>query len=273
MASFSVVSNISSANAQSNLQATNMGLNKALTRLSSGFRINSSGDDAAGLALANTYRNDIAVISQGIRNANDGLSQLQIKDGALNNISTLLDRLATLAAQGSNTEDDATLTTLGNEYNEIRNEIEREATVAGLGTGDAGLSFSVFVSNEASAGDGVISGTLQAADLTALTLETSNVTWADSSAAKASLDLVTAAIGELGESQAKVGQMQNRLQFTISLAQSQVVNNKAAESRIRDANIAEESANMTRFNILSQSGIAALAQANQSSSSVLALLR
>ena len=97
MASFSVVSNIASANAQSNLQATNMGLNKALSRLSSGFRINNAGDDAAGLAVANTYRNDQAILSQGIRNANDGMSKLQIKDGALNNISTLLDRLATLA--------------------------------------------------------------------------------------------------------------------------------------------------------------------------------
>jgi flagellin len=273
MASFSVVSNIASANSQSNLTATNIGLNKALNRLSSGFRINTSGDDAAGLALANTYRNDVAIVSQGIRNANDGLSQLQIKDGALNNISTLLDRLATLASQAANTEDDATLTTLGNEYNEIRDEIEREATVAGLGTGDAGLSFSVFVSNETTAANGVISATLVAADLTALGVEAADVNWADSDAAKTSLDLVTAAITNLGEAQAMVGQVQNRLQFAISLAQSQVVNNKAAESRIRDANIAEESANMTRFNILSQSGIAALAQANQSSSSVLALLR
>ena len=93
MASFSVVSNIAAANAQSNLGTTNIGLQKALTRLSSGLRINYSGDDAAGLAVANAYRSDIAVLNQGIRNANDGLSGLQIKDGALNNISTLLDRL------------------------------------------------------------------------------------------------------------------------------------------------------------------------------------
>ena len=99
MASFSDVSNIASANAQSNLQGTNLNLNKALTRLSSGFRINNAGDDAAGLAVANTYRNTQAILSQGIRNANDGMSKLQIKDGALNNISTLLDRLATLATQ------------------------------------------------------------------------------------------------------------------------------------------------------------------------------
>ena len=95
MASFSVVSNIASANAQANLQTSQLGLNKALNRLSSGLRINSSGDDAAGLAVANAHRSQQAILTQGIRNANDGLSDLQIKDGALNNISTLLDRLAT----------------------------------------------------------------------------------------------------------------------------------------------------------------------------------
>src|SRR3954471_17416160 len=101
MASFSVVSNIASATAQSTLQSTNLGLNKALARLSSGYRINSSGDDAAGLAVANSYRNTVAVLNQGIQNANDGLSTLQIKDGALTNISTLLDRAATLATQSA----------------------------------------------------------------------------------------------------------------------------------------------------------------------------
>src|SRR6187549_814191 len=101
MASFSVVNNIASVNAQANLVGTQNGLNKALTRLSSGFRINYAGDDAAGLAVANAYRSDIAVLTQGIRNANDGLSDLQIKDGALNNISTLLDRLSTLATQAA----------------------------------------------------------------------------------------------------------------------------------------------------------------------------
>src|SRR5436190_9265133 len=101
MASFSVVTNIASSNAQANLQGTSMGLRQALNRLSSGFRINNAGDDAAGLAVANSYRNDQAVLNQGIRNANDGLSSLQIKDGALNNISTLLDRMATLSTQAS----------------------------------------------------------------------------------------------------------------------------------------------------------------------------
>ena len=101
MASFSVVTNVASVNAQANLYQTNIGLRQALTRVSSGYRINYSGDDAAGLAVANRYRSDVAILQQGVRNASDGLSDLQIKDGALDNMSKLLDRLAVLATQSA----------------------------------------------------------------------------------------------------------------------------------------------------------------------------
>ena len=267
MASFSVVSNIASANAQANLSTTNISLQKALTRLSSGFRINYAGDDAAGLAVANAYRSDVAIINQGIRNANDGLSGLQIKDGALNNMSTLLDRLATLATQAASGETTAaSRTTLNNEFADVLSEIDRESTVAGLNTAGA---FSVFVSNSGT--NGKISGTIGQANQAGLSLTGHVLT--SQAAAQSAVAAVASAVTLLGASQATVGTLQNRLQFAIGLAQSQVVNNKAAESRIRDANVAEESANMTRFNILSQSGIAALSQANQQSASVLALLR
>ena len=268
MASFSVVSNIASVNAQANLTVSSLGLNKALNRLSSGFRINTSGDDAAGLAIANNYRSEQAILTQGIRNANDGLSVLNIKDGALNNVSLLLDRLATLASQASSSAGGVDLGKLQDEYNEVLDEIDREITVGGL---DASAGFSVFVSSEATAANGIIAGTVGAADTGTLGLSGAN--WADSSDAQASLGEIASAIDTLGDVQNSVGILQNRLSFAVSLAQSQVVNKKAAESRIRDANIAEESANMTRFNILNQAGIAALAQANQTSGSVLSLLR
>ena len=129
MASFSVVSNIASVNAQANLETTSVGMQRALNRLSSGFRINYSGDDAAGLAVANGYRTEIAVLNQGVRNANDGLSTLQIKDGALNNISTLLDRLATLATQAASTGFTGSRTTLNDEAKSILDEIDRERVV------------------------------------------------------------------------------------------------------------------------------------------------
>src|SRR6185436_11601953 len=150
MASFSVVSNIASANAQANLTQTTLGLNRALNRLSSGFRINYAGDDAAGLAVANAYRNDIAIIHQGIRNANDGLSGLQIKDGALSNISTLLDRLATLSTQAASGETTAaSRATLNTEFQDVLTEIDREAVVASLTTV---TGFSVFISNNGTNG-------------------------------------------------------------------------------------------------------------------------
>ncbi len=265
MASFSVVSNVSASNAQANLNTTNIGLQKALTRLSSGFRINQAGDDAAGLAVANSYRSEQAVLNQGIRNANDGLSTLQIKNGALDNVSTLLDRLSTLATQSASAGFTGSRATLNNEFQDVVSEIAREVNVAGLGTSQG---FSVFVSSGAS---GSVGGTIGAADTTTLGIAALNISSAGGAAT--AVTAITTAVSTVGTVVGSVGSLQNRLQYSISLAQNQAVNTKAAESRIRDANVAEESANLTRYNILTQSGIAALAQANQQSSSVLSLLR
>jgi flagellin len=266
MASFSVITNLASVNAQSNLYSTNVGLKTALNRVSSGFRINMSGDDAAGLAVANGYRSAQAVLTQGIRNAGDGLSTLQIQDSALNNISTLLDRLSTLATQSASIAFTGSRSVLDSELQAVLSEINREASVAGL---DTAQQFSVFVSNNGA--DGVIGGAIGAVDTTTLAINTQQVdTAAEAVTAVAS---IAGAIAALGTVQAQVGILENRLTFAISLAQGQIVNTKAAESRIRDANIAEESANLTKYSILNQSGIAALAQANSQSAAVLALLR
>ena len=266
MASFSVVSNVSAINAQANLATTGVGLQHALERLSSGYRINRSGDDAAGLVVANSYRATQAVLNQGIRNAGDGLSTLQIKDGALNNISTLLDRLATLATQSASSSSSVDRSVLDAEFQDVLDEIDREANVAGL---TASQGFSVFVSDDGS--NGVIGGTIGAADASALAIDSLAVD-TDTNAA-AAVTAIAAAVSTLGDAQATVGTLENRLQFAINLAQSQIVNTKAAESRIRDANIAEESANLTRYSVLTQSGLAALAQANSQSGAVLGLLR
>ena len=160
MAAFSVVNNIASANAQANLINTSNGLTRTLNRLSSGLRINYSGDDAAGLAVANGYRSDVAILGQGIRNANDGLSSLQIKDGALNNISLLLDRLATLATQSASAGFMGDRTTLEAEFTATVAEISREAGVAGM---TASATFSVFLSSGST-----VTGTIGAADATGL---------------------------------------------------------------------------------------------------------
>jgi flagellin len=266
MASFSVVSNVSAINAQANLNTTNIGLQKALERLSSGYRINRSGDDAAGLVVANTYRSEQAVLTQGLRNAGDGLSTLQIKDGALNNIALLLDRLASLATQSASSCSTVNRTFLDDEFQDVITEIDREAAVAGL---DNSSGFSVFVSSNGA--NGTIGGTIGAADASALGISSLAITTA--AGAATAVTTIASAVASLGTAQSTVGTIQNRLQFAITLAQSQIVNTKAAESRIRDANVAEESANLTRYSILTQSGIAALAQANSQSGAVLALLR
>jgi flagellin len=265
MASFSVVSNVSAQNAQANLNVTNLGLQRTLTRLSSGFRINQAGDDAAGLAVANAYRSEQAVLNQGIRNANDGLSTLQIKNGALDNIATLLDRMSTLASQSASAGFAGNRATLQAEFADVIAEIAREVTVAGLGTAQG---FSVFVSAGSS---GTVGGTIGAADTT--TLGIASLSIATASGASSAVTAITSAVAAVGTAVGTIGSLQNRLQYAIGLAQYQVVNTKAAESRIRDANVAEESANLTRYQILTQSGLAALAQANQQSSSVLSLLR
>jgi flagellin len=265
MASFSVVSNISAVNAQANLTTTNIGLQKSLERLSTGYRINRSGDDAAGLVVANQYRSQAAVLTQGIRNAGDGLSTLQIQDGALNNIAQLLDRMSSLATQSASASSTVDRAVLQAEFADVIAEIDREATSAGI---DAAQAFSVYVSSGAS---GVISGSIGA--ITATSLGVNALSVATAAGAATAVTTIATAIGTLGTAQGTVGTLENRLQFAMNLGQTQMVNVKAAESRIRDANIAEESANLTRYQILTQSGIAALAQANSSSGAVLALLK
>ena len=266
--SFSVVNNLSSVNAQAELSRTNIGLQRTLARLSSGLRINSSGDDAAGLAVANKFRSDVAILNVGVRNANDSLSKLQIADGALYNISTLLDRAAVLATQSASGSFTGDRAVLDNEFQSVLAEIDRESGVAGL---NSSTSYSVYISNDGS--NGTVSVSFGTATASALGVTASTVNITNVSNASSAITSISSAITNLGTIQGAVGSAQNRLGFAVAIAQSQIVNKTAADSRIRDADIAEESANLTRYSILTQSGLAALAQANQSTASVLSLLR
>ncbi|MGE5486194.1 MAG: flagellin [bacterium] len=133
--STSFVTNVASLQAQDNLRINSEFQNKTIQRLTSGYRINVSGDDAAGLAVANEYRSDITEITQGVRNANDGLSVLQIIDGGLNNISKMLDRMRTLATQSASGTFTGDRATLEAEYSALKTEIDRQAANIGLGTG------------------------------------------------------------------------------------------------------------------------------------------
>jgi flagellin len=274
--SFSVVTNLGSLNAQSALNLTSNSLQKTLGRLASGLRINSSADDAAGLAIANRNMLDRSGLAAGIQAANDGISKLQIEDGALNSIASLLDRALTLAAQSGSDTFAGSRTTLDNEFQSVLAEITRTATAAGLETGSTNLNArSVFVGNTQTNTTVAVSyisfALTTAVDSTGLGISSQNLT-TQASAATA-LTAVQGAIATLGTTQGRVGAAMNRLQFAISQAQTMSVSVAASESRIRDADIAQEAANLTKYNVLLQSGLAALAQANNSSSAVLALLR
>lgn len=292
MGSFSILNNISGLTAQNQLNSNNVSLSKTLTRLSTGKRINTGADDAAGLQIADSLRANTFALNQAVRNANDGIGVAQIADGALQEITNLLTRSVTLTEQAAtDTVDSTGRASLNAEFEEIEAEIARIAAstnfngtlIFGTGSDDINGEICVFVGDingnssiavsigtiSADAGIGVVTdlgGTGTPVGLTGVDLTTAT-------AAKDSLDDIKAALNAVSNMRADIGAGMNRLSSAVSVLQTQAQNTSAAESTIRDANFAEEVANLTKFQILSQSGMAALAQANSSSQSVLSLLR
>jgi flagellin len=194
----------------------------------------------------------------------------------MSNISALLDRALTLAAQSASDTFLGSRDTLNGEFQSVLSEITRTATAAGLETGSTNLNErSVFVGNTQIAnGNNVtyISFALtNAVDSTGLGISSQNIT--SQANAVTAISTLQSAVASLGTAQGRVGAAMNRLQYAVSQAQTMSVAVAASESRIRDANLAEEAAALTKFNILNQSGLASLAQANQTSASVLLLLR
>ena len=149
----SIQTNVNSMNAQENLRMTTDFQGRTISRLTSGYRINQSGDDAAGLSVANKFRSDVAEISQGVRNANDGLSTLQIIDGGLSNIAKIVDRLKTLATQSASSTFTGDRGVLNNEYTSLLTEIDRQAAGVGLGSGDTNRAGSTPTSRFTSVAD------------------------------------------------------------------------------------------------------------------------
>jgi flagellin len=284
MSNFSLVNNSSSSASQTSLASTSTKLNKTLQRLSSGLRINRSGDDAAGLAIANSFRSDVSILSQGVRNANDGLSTLQIIDGGLNTISGLLDRAASLAAQSASGTFAGDRDTLQAELSKVLTEVSRQAQNIGLGgaaatpEGKYNTSIGVYIGGGATA---AATGNEVVVDLSSSRVDTTGLAigaidigaTAGVTGAKAAIAAIKAAVVTLGGVQGKVGAGQNNLGQAIDLATAQITNFQAAESAIRDADVAQEASNMARLATLQQAGVSALAQANQSSQALLSLLR
>lgn len=271
---YSIQTNVSSIMAQENLRVNGEFQSRTINRLTSGYRINNSGDDAAGLAVANQFRSANAELQQGVRNANDGLSTLQIIDGGLNNISKILDRLKTLATQSASETFQGDRATVDLEFQTLLGEIDRQAANIGLNTGGGNAAaLNVYIGGGATQTDSTVTVDLStaASDVAGLALTGKLV---DSSAnALLAIDAINLAVGQLGLSQGAVGTGQNDLQYAVQLAQSQISSFSAAESRIRDADIAAEAANLSKSQTLQQASVAAMSQANSAPQALLALFR
>lgn len=273
--SLSFQTNITSLDAQQNLQVNTNALDNAIAQLTSGYRINRSGDDAAGLAVANGYRSNITEIQQGVRNANDGSAILQTIDGGLNNISNILDQLQQLATQSASGTFSGNRATLNQEFQTLLGEITRQAGNIGLasgGTYNAQLAVYIGGGNTQANSQVTIdlSGSGNVVDATGLGLGTDAV---DTIAhAKTAITDITKAVQQLGLAQGVVGNGENDLNYAIGLANSQITNESAAEANIRDANVAQEAAKLTQSQVLQQSSVAALAQANAEPQALLKLL-
>ena len=243
---------------------------QTITRLTSGYRINESSDDAAGLVVANQYRSNIAELTQGVRNANDGASTLQIIDGGLSNISKILDRLKTLATQSASDTFTGSRTTLNAEYQDMLGEITRQSDNIGLGSGNSTgkKSLNVYIGGNTAG----VTVDLSSSQVDAGTLGLA--TAIDSATnAKTAIGEIGTAVSNLGVVQGVVGSSLNKLKYATALANSQISSFSAAQSRIRDADMAAEAANLTKAQVLQQASLAAMAQANAAPQGVLSLLK
>lgn len=267
--------NVSSLDAQRNVSKTQLGLSQAMSRLSSGLRINSGADDAAGLGVSESLKAQTRSMKQAERNAGDGVSLLQVADGGMNEMHDMLGRMRELAVQSSSgTLSDSQRDLVNTEFVELRSEIDRVAGSAEFngtnllnGTGsDVAVQVGIGTNT---ATDQI---TIASADLTSSGLGVDASTVDTSTNAQSALTAIDTAIDSVSTARATNGAQQNRFQYAISNLQSMQVNFSAANSRIRDTDIAEETAKLTKFQILQQAGASILSRSNSLSGIALSLL-
>jgi flagellin len=271
-----IYNNVEAQNAHRQLQATNDKLSSTMERLSSGLRINRAADDAAGLAVSEEMRTQIRGMKVASRNALDGVSLVQVADGALSGVNDMLQRVRDLAVQAAN----GTLTDLqrGNLDQEVQSIVAEMARVASdtefngvkILSGSVASAASAITLQVGANGSQVIAFTV--ATMTASDLGISGIAVSTAASATAAIASIDAAIRTVNSQRASMGAIQNRLEQTISRLELTSENLQAAESRIRDADMASEMIDYTRNQILQQSGTAMLAQANQAPQSILQLL-
>jgi len=280
-----IFNNIASTNAQRLLGVNTNRLAQSVERISSGIRINKASDDAAGLAVSEGLRSDIRALRQAVRNSNDGVSLINIAEGALNEQSSMLIRLRELSSQAATgTVGSTERATIQLEFNALRSEIDRissTTTFNGIGLVDGSMASSVSSTNHIFIQVGIDNSTnsrinlnqdinLTAVTVASLSIDTLSVSTSDG--ALTALDSINSAIASVAGTRGKVGAVQNRLARTISNLSTSVENLAAAESQIRDADIAEEIAQLTRNQIMVQASTAMVGQANLIPQSILQLL-
>jgi len=278
-----IQSNTASMNAQVQLAKSQNALAVNFQRLSSGYRINSAADDAAGLGISAQMSAQVASYGIAENNTNDAISMAQTADGALSQMDSMLSRMRELAVESSNGDLTSTdRSFLGDEYNNLMSEIDRISNTTmfngqTLLAGDAqNFSFQVGINNTT---NDVIAVTFGGVDTTALTLATTNISGAGGltdvqaqAAAQSAIDNITAAIDAISTQRANYGAAVNRFQVSVSNIQSMQTNLSSANAQIQDTDIAQETASMAQNQVLAQAGAAVLSQANQNPQVALKLL-
>ena len=270
-----VNTNVASINAQRNLGAVTDRLSSNYRRLSTGLRISSASDDAAGLAISERLRSQVRSLDQAKRNANDGISLVQTAEGALNEVSSILTRLRELAIQSSNgSVSNEDKETLDEEFQSLISEVNRigrSTEFNGIKLLDGSSSTVSFqVGFGTTSGIDTLSVSLSAALSTTLSLNSLDI--GSGGATTTAISNIDSAINTISSLRGSLGAVQNRLGSTINNLAVQVENLSAAESRIRDVDVAYETAQLTRNNILQQASISVLSQANAQPQSALSLL-
>ncbi|MCX7748432.1 MAG: flagellin [Clostridia bacterium] len=267
--------NMMAMNAHRQLKVNSFSQEKSLEKLSSGFRINRAGDDAAGLAISEKMRGQIRGLQMASKNSQDGISLIQTAEGALNESHAILQRMRELAVQASNdtnvTKDRSAITT---EVNQLQSELNRIKDTTQFNTKkllDGSLS-AVF---QVGANSGELISLTLATSFSAagLSVDSADISFGSSTGAQSAITMIDAAIATVSTNRATLGAKQNRLEHTISNLDTAAENLQAAESRIKDVDMAKEMMTYTKTNILNQAAQAMLAQANQAPQGVLQLLR
>jgi flagellin len=272
-----VGTNVQSLAAQRNLGINSMAQKASIEKLASGSRINHAADDAAGLAISEKMRADIRSIRQDIRNANDGISMIQTSEGAMTEISNILIRFRELSIQAaSDTIGDVERGFIDKEVQQLKAEVDRIASVTEFnghkllnGQGEM-MEIQVGLNNSPNLDRFIYD--INKTNVTLNNLGLSNVSVADKASAQQNLSAIDAAISNLSGNRAELGALQNRLQSSINSMQIYDENMSAARSRIWDVDMAAETAELTKENILTQAGISVLGQANQNNQLALKLL-